>query len=90
MNRNELAAEISKKLGSTKREAALFINAYEESVKDAIRNGNSVLLHGFMRIERRTKAEYIGHDFGTKNITVVPEHDYVKIRPGTDLCKCVE
>lgn len=89
MNRNELIAEIANRTGQTKKDVSLFMDSYESSIADSIRNGESVLLHRFMRIERKTKKEYLGHGFGTDEIKVVPAHDYIKIRPGSSLLECI-
>lgn len=90
MNRNELIADIANRTQQSKKDVAIFIDAYESSIVDAIRSGDSVSLYGFMKIERKVKKEYIGHGFGTKDKKVVPAHDYVKIRPGNSLTDCVK
>ena len=90
MNRNELISEIANRTNQTKKDVIEFVNAYEEAIIDAIKGGDSVLLHGFMRIERKKKKQYLGHGFGTKDVKVVPERDFVKIRPGTSLSECIK
>lgn len=90
MNKTELISDISFRTGASKKDVSVFLDAYESAIKDAIRNGKDVLLHGFMRIERKQKKEYVGHGFGTKDTKVVPAHDYVKIRPGNSLMECVK
>jgi len=90
MNRSDLVSDISLRTGFTKKDISKIVEAYENSVIDAIRNGDSVLLQGFMRIERKIKKEYIGHSFGAKDRKIVPEHEYVKIRPGSTLADCIK
>ena len=65
MNRNRLILDIAKKTGFDKSVVGEFVNAYESVIYDTIRKGESVLLQGFMKIERKTKKEYVGHGFGT-------------------------
>lgn len=90
MNRNDLISDISNRTGQTKKDVTAFMEAYEEAVKDAIGRGDSVSLYRFMHIERKVKKEYVGHGFGTKETKIVPEHEYIKIRPGVGLMDCVK
>lgn len=89
MNRSELIVNIAKRTGFDKSVVCEFINAYESAIYETIRRGESVLLQGFMKIERKTKKAYVGHGFGTKDTKIIPEHDIVKIRPGITLMECV-
>lgn len=90
MNRNELISAIASSTELSKKDVAVFMDAYESVIVNAIRNGDSVSLYGFMKIERREKKEYMGHGFGTQDRKVVPAHDYVKIRPGNSLTDCLK
>lgn len=90
MNRNELIADIASRTDQSKKDISTFMDAYEAAIVNAIRNGDSVSLYGFMKIERKEKKEYLGHGFGTKDRNIVPAHNYVKIRPGNSLTDCVK
>lgn len=90
MNRNELIADIASRTDQSKKDISIFMDAYEAAIVNAICNGDSVSLYGFMKIERREKKEYMGHGFGTQDRKVVPAHDYVKIRPGNSLTDCLK
>lgn len=90
MNRNELITDIASRTEQSKKDVVTFMDAYEAAIVNAIRNGDSVSLYGFMKIERKQKKEYVGHGFGTKDRKVIPAHDCVKIRPGNSLTDCVK
>lgn len=90
MNRNELISTIASSTELSKKDVAIFMDAYETAIVNAIRSGDTVSLYGFMKIERKEKKEYLGHGFGTKDRSIVPAHDYVKIRPGNALTDCVK
>lgn len=90
MNRNELISAIASSTELSKKDVAVFMDAYESVIVNAIRNGDTVSLYGFMKIERKEKKEYLGHGFGTKDRKVIPAHDFVKIRPGNSLTDCVK
>ena len=87
MNRNELIADIANRTEQAEKDV---MDAYEAAIIAALSRGDSVLLHKFMRIERKVKKEYKSHGFGTGDSKIVPEHEYVKIRPGRSLADCVK
>lgn len=90
MNRNELIIDIANRTEQAKKDVTVFMDAYEAAIIVALSRGDSVLLHKFMRIERKVKKEYKSHGFGTGDSKIVPEHEYVKIRPGSSLADCVK
>lgn len=89
MNRNDLIADIATRTGQTKKDVSTVVAAYEESIIAAISRGDSVLLHKFMRIERKMKNRHSGYDFKNKCPIVVPEQECIEIRPGTALTECL-
>lgn len=89
MNRKELIYNIAEKMGFDKDVVGEFVSAYESVIYDAIRKGDSVNLYRFMKIERKTKKEYVGHGFGNNERKIIPAHDIVKIKPGVSLVECV-
>ena len=48
MNRNELIADIASRTEQSKKDVATFMDAYEAAIVNAISNGDSVSLYGFM------------------------------------------
>lgn len=90
MNRQEVITEISKGTNLSREIVSEVMAAYEKVIINAMQNGKSVLLHKFMKIERKTKKAYMGHSFGSNDQKVIPAHDYVKIRPGSALVECIE
>ncbi len=89
MNRKDLITKIAQKTGQTKKSISAIVAAYEDSIIDAISRGDSVSLHTFMKIERKTKKRHSGYDFKNKCPIVVPEQECVEIRPGTALTECL-
>ena len=90
MNRSDLIADIANRTERTKKDISIFVDAYEAAIIDAIRRGDSVLLHKFMRIERKVKKAYMGHGFGTRDEKIIPEREQVKIRPGSSFAECIK
>ena len=66
MNRNELIADIASRTEQSKKDVATFMDAYEAAIVNAISNGDSVSLYGFMKIERREKKNMLGMDLEQK------------------------
>lgn len=89
MNRNDLIADISARTGQTKKDVADIVAAYEDAIVAAISRGENVLLHKFMRIERKMKNKRSGYDFKNKKPIMLPEQECVEIRPGTALTDCL-
>lgn len=89
MNRNDLIADVAVRTGQTKKDVSEVVTAYEDSIIAAISRGENVLLHKFMRIERKMKNKHSGYDFKNKKPIVVPEQECIEIRPGTALTDCL-
>lgn len=89
MNRSELISEVARNTGYRKKDVSEIIDAYETSILDAISRGENVLLHDFMRIERKMKKAHAAYDFENKRPIIVKESECVKIRPGTMFAECL-
>lgn len=89
MNKSELINGIADRTNIDETIISEVLNAFEATIYDAIRKGESVYLYKFMKIERKTKKEYVGHGIGTNEKIVIPAHDVVKIKPEASLIKCV-
>lgn len=89
MNRNELIADITSRTGFKKKDVAEIVDAYEKSILAAISSGDSVLLHKFMRIERKMQKARSGYDFENKRPIILKESECIKIRPGVLFTECL-
>jgi len=66
MNKSELISSISEKAEITKADAEKALNAFIESVEEALANGDKVQLVGFGTFEVRQRAARIGRNPQTK------------------------
>jgi DNA-binding protein HU-beta len=73
MNKADLIEVIAKKSGQTKMASELILNAYIESVTEAVANGHSVQLLGFGTFKRATRAARNGRNPQTGAALVIPE-----------------
>lgn len=90
MNRNDLIAEIVDRTGQTKKAVTEMVNAYEESIYDAVRLNEPVALHGFIKIERKKRKGHKGNDLRNGGLTDIPDHESVKVSPGKILKECIK
>ncbi len=72
MNKSQLVDSIAKKAGLTQKDSAAAVNAFLESVKEALANGDSVTLIGFGNFLVRDRAARSGRNPRTGNVVEIP------------------
>ena len=72
MNKIELVTKMAEKSNLTKKEAALALDAFIESVEEALENGDKVQLIGFGTFETRERAAREGRNPRTKETITIP------------------
>lgn len=65
MNKDELAAVVAEKTGTTKKAAAEAVAATTEAIVEALKNGDKVSLIGFGSFEVKERAARDGHNPST-------------------------
>lgn len=71
MNKSELINSIAEKSGLLKKDAAKALDAFIESVEEAVENGQKVLIVGFGTFQQKKRAERKGRNPQTlKEITI--------------------
>ena len=72
MNKVELVTKMAEKSNLTKKEAALALDAFIESVEEALENKEKVQLVGFGTFETRERAAREGRNPRTKEVITIP------------------
>ena len=72
MNKVELVTKMAEKSNLTKKEAALALDAFIESVEEALENKEKVQLVGFGTFETRERAAREGRNPRTKEAITIP------------------
>ncbi|NMB33759.1 MAG: HU family DNA-binding protein [Clostridium sp.] len=72
MNKTELVASMSEKSKLSKKDAEKALNAFIESVGDALVQGERIQLVGFGTFEVRERAERKGRNPQTKEEIIIP------------------
>ena len=72
MNKAELIAAIAAKTGDTKKAAEASVNAFVDTVTEALKEGDKVQLVGFGTFETRERAAREGRNPRTKEAITIP------------------
>jgi DNA-binding protein HU-beta len=85
LNKQDLVAAVADKAGMTKKDAEKAINAFVESVTEALQKGDKVSLVGFGSFEVRTRAARSGRNPQTGAAIKIPAGNVPAFRPGKEL-----
>lgn len=72
MNKSELISALSKKTGLTKKQGAEVVEAFVETVKESLKDGEKVSIVGFGTFEVRERAARSGINPQTKEKIEIP------------------
>lgn len=90
MNKAELVANMAEKSGLTKKDAELALNAFTESVKEALTSGGKVQLVGFGTFDVRERKERTGRNPRNPEETInIPASKAPVFKAGKDLKEAV-
>lgn len=89
MNKADLVTKIAEKSGLTKKDSEKVLDAFVESVMDALKNGDKVQLIGFGSFEVRDRAERKGRNPQTGEEILIPASKTPAFRAGAELKKAV-
>ncbi len=90
LTKAEMAEWLFQELGLNKREAKEFVDAFFESIRTALENGEQVKLSGFGNFDLRDKNERPGRNPKTGEEIPISARRVVTFRPGQKLKSRVE
>ncbi len=82
MNKAELIEKMSEKAGTTKKDAEKILNAFIESVTEAVATDDKVQLIGFGTFELRRRKARSGHDPRTRETIEIPASNSPAFKAG--------
>jgi len=85
MNKTELVNSIAAKSGLNKKNSEAALNAFIESVEEALKNGDKVVLVGFGTFEVRKRAARKGRNPQTKEEITIPASNAPVFKAGKGL-----
>jgi DNA-binding protein HU-beta len=89
MNKSELIAAITNITNSSKVDGEKFLNAFQEVVTEAMKQGDKIALTGFLSIETQHKKASTGRNPRTGEEIQIAAKNVVKIKPGKQLSDAV-
>lgn len=90
MNKRELINVVSENTETSKREAAIMVDAVIESISNELAGGGKVSLIGFGTFESVLRKERKCRNFQTGEDMIIPEKMSPKFRPSKKLKEMVE
>lgn len=90
LTKAEIANRLFDEVGLNKREAKEFVDAYFETIKSALEDGENVKLSGFGNFQLRDKKERPGRNPKTGEEIPISARRVVTFRPGQKLRARVE
>jgi DNA-binding protein HU-beta len=89
MNKSELVGKIAEKSNLTKKDSEKALNAFVESVMEALQNSDKVQLTGFGTFAVHDRAERKGRNPQTGEEIVIPASKAPAFKAGSELKKAV-
>lgn len=81
MTKADIVSEISSKTGIEKVAVQVTVEAFMNSVKDALTRGNNVYLRGFGSFIIKERAEKTGRNISKNEAIIIPAHNIPAFKP---------
>ena len=88
-NKSDLITKIAQKSNLTKSQTEAFLNAFQETLVEAVQSGEGLKLTGLFSAERVKRAARTGRNPRTGETIQIPATYGVRISPGSLLKKAV-
>lgn len=90
ISKKEIIEQIAEQTGSTKKDAGLMLNAFENVILDTVRDGNKFFMRGLFTLTPYVRAETQRRNPQTGEIIIVPEKDAIRFSVGKTLKEVLE
>jgi DNA-binding protein HU-beta len=81
MTKAEIVAEIANKTGIEKVAVQASVEAFMESIKSSLSNGENVYLRGFGSFIVKKRAEKTGRNISKNTTIIIPAHNIPSFKP---------
>ena len=81
MTKADIVSEIAKSTGVEKVQVMAIVEAFMESVKGSLENGENVYLRGFGSFIVKTRAEKVARNISKNTTITIPEHKIPAFKP---------
>ena len=81
MTKADIVSEIAKSTGVEKVQVMAIVEAFMESVKGSLENGENVYLRGFGSFIVKKRAEKVARNISKNTTITIPEHNIPAFKP---------
>lgn len=81
MTKADIVADVAKKTGLDKNSVSVVVEAFMESVKDSMANGENVYLRGFGSYILKKRAQKTARNISRNTTITIPEHNIPAFKP---------
>jgi DNA-binding protein HU-beta len=81
MTKADIVAGIAEETGLEKAEALRAVEAFMNSIKNSLSNGQNVYLRGFGSFVVKERAEKTGRNISQKTSVIIPAHNIPSFKP---------
>ncbi len=90
MTKAEIVAEIANKTGVEKVAVQATVEAFMETVKNSMINGENVYLRGFGSFTIKKRAEKTGRNISKNTTIIIPAHNIPSFKPAKSFVNTVK
>ena len=90
MTKAEIVAEIANKTGVEKVAVQATVEAFMETVKNSMVNGENVYLRGFGSFTIKRRAEKTGRNISKNTTIIIPAHNIPSFKPAKSFVNTVK
>ncbi len=84
MNKRELSQSIAEKTGLKLKDIEKAINAFFDTIKEKVANGEKIQIVGFGTFSQNNRKERTGINPMTKKEIIIPAKNFPSFKPGKD------
>ncbi|MFI3292217.1 MAG: HU family DNA-binding protein [Rikenellaceae bacterium] len=90
MTKADIVSEIAKTTGVEKVQVQTIVEAFMESVKDSMAEGNNVYLRGFGSFIVKKRAEKVARNISKSTTITIPEHNIPAFKPAKSFADMIK
>ncbi len=90
MTKADIVSEIAKTTGVEKVQVQTIVEAFMDSVKDSMAEGNNVYLRGFGSFIVKKRAEKVARNISKSTTITIPEHNIPAFKPAKSFAAMIK
>ncbi|MFI3281918.1 MAG: HU family DNA-binding protein [Rikenellaceae bacterium] len=90
MTKADIVSEIAKTTGVEKAQVQTIVEAFMDSVKDSMAEGNNVYLRGFGSFIVKKRAQKVARNISKSTTITIPEHNIPAFKPAKSFAEMIK